>query len=198
MKLYEKYATKDQDVIEGEGLIRFIGDLDYQLEDLVTICLANLLHCSNLVDGITREQFLTTWTLQECTQLSQMRKVLDELGRKLELDINYMSEIYNYTFNLVLDTNKRTLDVDAAIEYWQIFFQPKYPIHVDPSLLSSWIDFLREENKTVITKDTWQMLLEFFKRFPTKTAIKEDYNEADAWPYIIDEYYEYLLDCGLI
>lgn len=196
--LYEKYALEDKNKIDTEGLIHLIEDLDYKLEDLVTICLASLLHCANLTVGITREQFLYNWYMQGCTTIPQMRHVLEDLDTKLHTDLPYMTDIYNYTFDLALDPNKRELDIETATEYWSLFFQPETPVHVEPTLLDSWYSFLREENTSTVTRDTWKMLLEFLKRFPSLEAVKASYSEADAWPYLIDEYYEYLQDSGLI
>lgn len=198
LALYDKYVLEDQNKIDIDGMIQLIEDLDYKLEDLVTICLAKLLHCTRLADGISKDQFLHNWYMQGCSTLPQMRHVLDDLDTKLHIDLEYMTDIYNYTFDLALDQNKRDLDTDTAAEYWRLFFQPGTAVHVNPALLNSWLAFLDSEQKTVVTRDTWKMLLEFFKQFPSLSAVKTSYNEADAWPYIIDEYYEYLEDSRLI
>lgn len=198
VELYNKYAQDDKSKIDTDGMIRLIEDLDYGLEDLVTICLARLLHCSKLADGISRDQFLDNWYMQGCSTLPQMRHVLEDLDTKLHTDLGYMTDVYRYTFDLALDPNRRELDVETATEYWRLFFQPKIPMHIEPALLDSWLSFLQSQGSTTITKDTWQMLFEFFKRFSSLDSVKANYNEADAWPYIIDEYCEYLQDSRLI
>lgn len=193
-KLYENYAAQDGGIIDSEGLVRLIEDLQYSLDDLVTLCLAKLLNCKNLADGISKESFLLGFYNHGCSTLEQIRHTLEDLDTNLETNIDYFTEIYRYTFDLVVDPDKRHLDLDTAVEYWNIFCQPKYPLHIEKRLLELWVKFLKDENKSVISKDSWQMVIVFFKKFPTIDAIKSTYNEADAWPYIIDEFYEYLLD----
>lgn len=196
--LYDHYANKELERVDIDGMIRLITDLDYKLEDLVTISLAKIMHCTKLADGIDKDTFLSTWYMQGCSTIPQMRHVLEDLDTKLQTDLGYMTEIYKYTFDLALDSNNRNLDLETATEYWRLFFQPQYPVHVDEKLMGSWLTFLQDGNHQQVTKDTWQMLLEFLKRFPSLEAVKENYNETDAWPYIIDEFYEYLEDESLI
>lgn len=196
--LYAKYASESGEVIESDGLIRLIEDLGYSLDDLVTICLAKLLGCTNISKGITKGNFLYNCYEHRCSSLLQIRHILEDMDAKLENDVGYFTRIYKYTFDLVVEPDKRHLDEETATEYWKLFFQARYPIHIDNILLSTWISFLQEERKSFISKDCWQMLIEFFKRYSSLSAIKTDYNEADPWPYIIDEFYEYLQDKKLI
>lgn len=198
VELYNHYANKDLGKIDIEGMIKLISDLNYKLEDLVTISLAKIMHCTSLSDGISKDNFLSTWYMHGCCTIPQMRHVLEDLDAKLETDLEYMTEIYRYAFDLALDSRSRNLDLDTATEYWRLFLQPRYPVHVDEKLMNAWLVFLKDGDHTTVTRDTWQMLLEFLKRFPSLEAVKEKYNEADAWPYIIDEFYEYLEDGKLI
>lgn len=197
IEVFRTYALNDKEAIGTDGMIQLVADLGYKLEDLVTICLAKLLHCVSLADGISKEQFLSSWYMQGCTTIRQMREVLQNLERKLQTDADYLSEIYKYTFDLALDPGKRNLDIETGLEYWRLFFKSEYPIHVDEALVDSWLDFFKNENSAYITRDTWLMILEFFRKFPTFQDVGEKYSEADAWPYIIDEYYEYLKAKGL-
>lgn len=198
-----KYAAKNEDgdkVIGMDGLMNYMSDLGLDLEDLVTICLTHLLHCKNIKDDITRDQFLGNWFLQGCSDIAQMKQVLVDLNDKLHSDKQYFIDIYNYTFGLITDPDK-DLEVETAVAYWKLFLQPKegeFPVRVDPTLLNLWFQFLDEENKKFITQDYWHMLVVFFQKFPNLNVIKEGYDETAAWPYIIDEYYEYLQDTNHI
>lgn len=190
-------ATNAEPLIDSEGLINFISDLGYEVEDMATICLAKFLDCHRLTDGITEAQFCRAWQLERCTTIIKMREVLQKLDHKLHTDIDYLEKIYNYTFDLVLDPGAKTLSTDMALQYWTPFFSSgSYPIIVESRLYQFWLDFIQQEQS--ISKDSWKMLLQFFKRFPDLFTVKKHYNEADAWPYVIDEFYEYLGDIGKI
>lgn len=196
IELFEKYSTetKSGKAIGIEGMILYFTDLEVSLEDLVTICLAKLLSWRRLTDTISREQFLNNWFYQGCSNLTDMRAVLKDLDSKLHSDLDYFSEIYSYTFKLILDDNRNTLDSETAIEYWKLYFTDNIPIKLDSEMLQLWFKFLDESQCKEINKDCWQMLLILFKKFPSLMILGKEYNEADAWPYIIDEFYEYLED----
>lgn len=182
--------------ITPDGLIDYIQDLGYNLEDLVTISLAHFLQCKNLENPITEKQFLYFWYNEGCYTLEQMRHYLEDCERKLCNDWKYFTTIYSYSFDLNA-SKQGVVETDIAIEYWKLFFEENRTklsgiIKVDQAHLDLWCKFLQDEHKKLIHKDTWQMLLLFFKKFPSLDAIKTEYNEADAWPYTIDEFYEYL------
>lgn len=195
--LFNNYSN-DDNIINFEGMIKFIADLNLNLEDLVTICLAKLLGWERLTSPINEEQFLSNWFMQGCSQLSDMQAVIKDLEVRLFTDEDYFTDIYNYTFGLVLDTGKKTIDLETAIDYWRLFFSQdldhKPVIKIDPELFSSWLTFLESENKQDITNDCWHMLIEYFKKFYDFAAIAKKYDENDAWPYLFDEFFEYLED----
>lgn len=198
-ELFMNYAvtTSRGSVMDTDGLIKYIGDLGYEIENLATICLAQLLHCQRLTDGITEGQFSYNWQQNGCVTLQQMRKLMKKLDHKLHTDQDYMAQIYNYTFELALDPGAKTLETDTAIQYWTLFFATgQYPVTVMQQMFQLWVSFVQQEQS--ISRDTWRMLFPFFKCFSNLQLVKDNYNEADAWPYIIDEFHEYLTDKGEI
>lgn len=180
-------------IMESDGLLKYITDLGLHVDDLATVSLAHLLKVHRLTDEITEGQFAYTWQENGCTTLQQMRKLLQRLDYKLRTDQYYMAQIYNYTFELGLDPGAKTLETETAVLYWKLFFvSEQYPVKVDQELFDLWTSFVQQELS--ISKDSWQMLMPFFKRFPNLQSVRDNYNEADAWPYIIDEFYEFLKD----
>ncbi|GAV55122.1 hypothetical protein ZYGR_0AS04450 [Zygosaccharomyces rouxii] len=198
-QLFMKYAvtTPRGSIMDTDGLIKYIGDLGYEIDNLATICLAQLLHRERLTDSITEGQFSYNWQQNGCTTLHQMRKLMQKLDHKLHTDQDYMAQVYNYTFELALDPGAKTLETHTAVQYWTLFFASgQYPVTVMQQLFQLWVSFVEQEQS--ISRDTWQMLFPFFNRFSNLQLVRDNYNEADAWPYIIDEFYEYLTDKGEI
>ncbi|SCW04189.1 LAFE_0H08042g1_1 [Lachancea fermentati] len=197
--VFENYRDRESDKILADGLITYIGDLGYQLEDITTLCLTDLLQCSSLEEGITRDQFLSNWLDHECKNLRHMKAMMDRMKDKLQDDAAYFNSIYISTFELTLEENQKQLDVDTAVSYWQLFFPDtkQYAIKVDKTRMDSWYRFVNT-NTSKISKDVWQMFLMFITKFPDNESLRQNYNELDAWPLLIDEYYEYLEDIGQV
>ncbi|KOG97835.1 NEDD8 ligase DCN1 [Saccharomyces eubayanus] len=192
VQVFDQYANAA--LFDMDSLVKFIEDLGYNLEDLATLCLVHLLGYKKLEEPLKRELFLSAWFMQGCSTLPNMQRCVKGLDAKLHEDLQYFTEIYDYTFHLILDTNRKDVDTDEAIQYWTLLFQPEYPIHMESGLLEAWFRFLHDEGKRTVTKDAWHMLLQFFKQYPTIQSIIDDYDEAAAWPFIIDEFYEFLRD----
>lgn len=58
-------------------------------------------------------------------------------------------------------------------------------------LLDDWCEFLESKDIIAIQKDTWDQLLDF------AWTVKSDLSNFDpqgAWPYLIDEFVEYLCE----
>ena len=177
-----------------DSLIKFIEDLGYNLENITTLCLVHLLGYTKLEEPLRREQFLSKWFIEGCSTILDMQECMKRLDIKLRQNLQYFTLIYNYTFHLLLDSYRKDIDINECIQYWKLFFRPEYPVSIEQNLLEAWFRFLHDEGKMMINKDTWQMLLVFFKKYSTVREIMDDYDESAAWPFIIDEFYEYLQD----
>jgi DCN1-like protein 1/2 len=58
-------------------------------------------------------------------------------------------------------------------------------------MMADWIRFLEtREKKHDISRDTWNMALDFFEM--TKTSGVADYQDDGAWPVIVDEFVEFM------
>lgn len=176
----------------NENISDYNGD-----DDLSVVILAKLLSWKNMNDPINYEQFCDSWFVQGCSNLKDMKLLLADLNHRLYHDPTYFVEIYNYTFNLILDTNSTQLDVATAIEYWRQFLitpRCKIPLIINNEMVCMWIQFLNDTKKTLITFDCWKMILKFFQRYSNFQELASNYDETAAWPYIIDEFFEYLQD----
>lgn len=64
--------------------------------------------------------------------------------------------MYAYLFDLGRDKAHKNLDINIAIDLWELVLGSKC------RFITDWIQFLKTEKKDLIvmTKDTWSMLLE--------------------------------------
>ncbi|CAM8946508.1 unnamed protein product [Rhodiola kirilowii] len=62
-------------------------------------------------------------------------------------------------------------------------------------LVDHWCQFLQERHNKAITRDTWSQLLEFARNVDPSLT---NYDAEAAWPYLIDEFVEYLNENGIV
>jgi len=97
---------------------------------------------------------------------------------------NEFKEVYRYTFAYAKDPGARNLNFESARALWEILLKDRFPF------LGKWITYLDSlATKSDITKDTWNMLLEF--HYQTRGNI-DNYIDDGAWPVMIDEFVEFV------
>ncbi|KAJ0961170.1 hypothetical protein J5N97_000854 [Dioscorea zingiberensis] len=62
-------------------------------------------------------------------------------------------------------------------------------------LVDHWCQFLQAKHNKAISRDTWSQLLEFAKTIDPSLS---NYDAEGAWPYLIDEFVEYLVENGIV
>uniref|UniRef100_A0A803N5K2 Defective in cullin neddylation protein n=1 Tax=Chenopodium quinoa TaxID=63459 RepID=A0A803N5K2_CHEQI len=117
--------------------------------------------------------------------------------------------------NLCTDLQgQKSLALDTAIGMWQLLFAEKHW-----PLIDHWCEFLQyldtcmadvsefvlpgqalltlewARHNKAISRDTWAQLLEFVRIVDPQLS---NYDAEGAWPYLIDEFVEYLYENGVI
>lgn len=87
--------------------------------------------------------------------------------------------MYKYVYNFARDKSKKNMQVELAIDLWELLLSSKCKFLVD------WIEFLQTEKKDqiAIPADTWNMLLELIDS--TKGDL-DNFVDDGTWPPIID------------
>lgn len=104
-------------------------------------------------------------------------------------DADKFREIYNFAFAWAKEKGQKSLALDTALGMWRLLFAER-----SWSLVEHWCQFLQAKHNKAISKDTWSQLLEFSR---TIDPSLNNYDAEGAWPYLLDEFVEYLCEIGI-
>ncbi|KAF8075706.1 hypothetical protein N665_1072s0031 [Sinapis alba] len=137
----------------------------------------------------SKEEFVGGLQALGVDSIGKLQEKLSFMHSELK-DEQKFHEIYNFAFGWAKEKGQKSLALDTAIGMWQLLFaEREWP------LLNHWCDFLQDRHNKAISKDTWEQLLDFVR---TVDPALSNYDAEGAWPYLIDEFVEYLYDKSVV
>ena len=177
-KYYNLYKDREEDVILAEGIERFCIDLNVDPTDFIVLVLAWKFDASQMC-RFTREEFMNGCQKMEAYDAKSLRNRFPRLLQDARDDFK---DLYQFTFSFGLDRSvgQRSLPTDMAVQLWELVFtQDKPPI------LDRWCGFLNESDTRGISRDTWNMFLDFCQSVEPDLS---NYDESEAWPSLFDDF----------
>jgi DCN1-like protein 1/2 len=147
---------EDNNKMNSDGVCKFIQDLNYKLDDRIVLILAWRFK-AKIQGEFTRDEFYTSMIELNCDTLDKLKLKLKQLEYDVLNDFNKFKDLYQFTFNFAKNSSsQKLLDLDDAIAYWKMILdENKF------KFINLWCDFLLKHNRKSISKDTWNLLLEF-------------------------------------
>lgn len=181
--LFTKYKNSGSEDIEREGIQTLCEDLN--IDPLDPVILAFAYYCKAEVMGIFKKtEFIAGLNALNCDTINKLQLKITELRQSL-LDPKFFKQVYVYTFLFSREVGCRNLSLDVAVSLWRLLLGDKFP------MVERWIEFLEaRQKKHDISKDTWDMLLDFLE-IVEKNGI-QGYDPDGSWPTLIDEFVEVL------
>ncbi|CAN7112642.1 unnamed protein product [Brassica rapa subsp. narinosa] len=172
------------DMILAEGVSVLCSDL--QVFDLLV--LSWHMNAATACE-FSREEFVGGLQALGVDSIGKLQEKLAFMRSELK-DEQKFYDIYNFAFGWAKEKGQKSLALDTAIGMWQLLFAEK-----EWPLVNHWCDFLQDRHNKAISKDTWAQLLEFAR---TVNPMLSNYDAEGAWPYLIDEFVEYLYDKSVV
>ncbi|GMS93037.1 hypothetical protein PENTCL1PPCAC_15212, partial [Pristionchus entomophagus] len=179
--LYMRYANDPKDALPGKigpnGVSRLLNELKLNAEDRKVLVLAYKLNAE-----IQCEFSALEWgkgmMQMGVDSVASLRIRLDQIDERLR-EPSQFKPLYLFTFTFGKSAAERNLDLDVALIYWKILFKDQF------SLLPLWEEYLTTVHKKAVTRDVWNLLLDFLSF--TKEDLS-DFDEDAAWPSVLDEF----------
>lgn len=182
VSIFDKYK-EDTNRIGIDGTLQYIEDLGYDPEHKATLALAYFLESPTL--GVfERKTFLRKWHSVQVHDLKGMKAYMKSIDAQLNGNLDYLKDVYRFAFTFLLEEGQRALPLETAAEYWRLLLSDIYGDKIE-----TWISFYEKQSKATVSKDVWNMFFVFLQDWDKDSKL-ENYDEAAAWPSLIDEFVE--------
>ncbi|EEH04189.1 defective in Cullin neddylation protein [Histoplasma capsulatum G186AR] len=196
-KLFDSYRDDpvgNPDVIGIEGAVKYLGDIQVQLDEVVCLAIAEHLRSPSMGE-FTREHFVDGWKNINCDTISKQTSYAAMLRARIPNEPDLFRRVYRYTFIICRLAGQRNLTLDIATEQWRLFFTTinggiNWNTRSTP-WLDWWIEFVEESWKRPVNKDLWEQV-EVFMRKTKEDETFDWWSEDGAWPGAIDEFVGYV------
>ncbi|KAM1032322.1 hypothetical protein ACFX2I_035915 [Malus domestica] len=187
-ELYNRYKDPRADMILVDGISLLCNDLQVDPQDIVMLVVSWHMKAATMCE-FSKQEFVDGLESLGIDSLDKFREKIPFMRSELK-DEQKFREIYNFAFGWAKEKGQKSLALDTAIGMWQLLFAEKQWPYVE-----HWCQFLQARHNKAISRDTWSQLLEFARAVDSSLS---NYDAEGAWPYLIDEFVEYLKENGVI
>ncbi|KAL2429603.1 Defective in cullin neddylation protein 1 [Exophiala dermatitidis] len=205
-KLFDQYRDNPKDApdkIGIEGAQKYLTDLNVELDEVAHLAICDLLQCPSIGE-FERDSFISGWRSvsigdKPYDTISRQSQYVNTIRKRVVTDPAYFKQVYRNAFKLAKPEGQRSVPMDSAIDFWNMFFREgKGGIKWNTSTtkwLDLWCEFYETKNKRPVNKDLWNMVCELvFKTKEPGGETLEWWTEDGAWPMAVDDFVAYVKD----
>ncbi|KAK5044788.1 hypothetical protein LTR84_010444 [Exophiala bonariae] len=202
-KLFDQYrdnAAASPDKIGIDGAQVYLTEIGVELDEVAHLAICDLLQCPSIGE-FERAAFVSGWRNlpgdKSYDTISRQSNYVSVLRQKLSTDTRYFKQVYRNAFKLAKPEGQRSVPMETAVDFWQMFFQAeKGGVQwntTSTKWLDLWIEYYENNNKRPVNKDLWNMVGELVLK------IKEPggenltwWTEDGAWPMAVDDFVNFV------
>eukprot|EP00741_Cyanophora_paradoxa_P006891 tig00001049_g6666.t1 len=177
--LYARYKDADEDKIGVEGVEKLCTDLGVDPTDIIMLIFAYKVKAATMCE-FSRQEFINGLGSLGCDSIDKIKEKFSRWKAELD-DETRFADFYNYAFNFSKEPTQKSLALDTAIAVWQLVLKDRF------KFLDDWVQFLQEKHSKSISRDSWQLLLQFAVQMNADPDLS-NFDSDGAWPVLIDEF----------
>ncbi|SCZ94288.1 BZ3500_MvSof-1268-A1-R1_Chr12-2g03801 [Microbotryum saponariae] len=214
-KLWDKYRDVEKpDEIHFEGTIRYCEDLGIAPEDIVMLAVAWLAKAPTM-GHFSKKGWTDGWREAKCAATRSLANGARDVWKKtdvgpipypcrrdtIELQRSYIDrlradlhkgdtfrKVYAFTFDYAKAEGQKSMQYEIAQELWKLLIPSDPAADFPTSHLDLWLEFLQTRGERPVSKDTWNLFLEFTR---TIDPLFQEHDEEAAWPSVIDDFVDF-------
>lgn len=172
-KRFEDRAEKGLINVEGmEGLCKELGLDLYSSPLILVLCFKA---GAQRQGALTAAEFTKLFAATGAKSVAGLKAALPAQASELT-----KAPFWSWVYSFSCAEGQRAIEKDVAESLLRM-------LAAHWALLPSFLAFFNAQGKS-ITKDTWNLLLSFMKRFPGPEELRKGWDEADSWPVMLDDF----------
>jgi len=182
-KIFNKYADQEEkDALDEEKLASFFGDLGVDPNAVQSLVVFAMMELEQL-GIIERNKFVKGFAKCGASSLRDVNSTSALITNSMRTKKKVMKGFCRWLFNASRERlDARTVPKEACIQLMDITLDDdQFPLKSDV------LDFLDEDARQVLTRDDWEMLIEFL--WDVKSL--DQFDEDAGWPIICEEFVEW-------
>ncbi|GAA5840362.1 hypothetical protein JCM11251_006706 [Rhodosporidiobolus azoricus] len=160
--VWAKYRDpSNSEEISMDGTMLYCQDLEVDPEDIVMLALACFTGAPTM-GRFSRKAWLEAWQTVRCDTLELQRNHVSKLRAQLQ-EPDFFRRVYNFAFDYAKTEGQKSMQFEIAQELWNLLIPLDPGSKIPPEQLKMWLEFLQQKGGRAVSKDTWQLFLDFVR-----------------------------------